>query len=100
MEFEVTAVSGFSAVLMDELDALEESAALAALEELAAPAVLEESAALDALEESTGASGGAAEEQATNINEEKIIRISAFQALAQPLFHVNCDKKCRFGPFW
>ncbi len=95
MELEVTAVSGFSAVLLDELEALEESAAPAALEELAAPVVLEESAApvvleesaeLDALEESTGASGGAAEEQATNKNEEKIIRISAFQAIAQPSF--------------
>jgi hypothetical protein len=83
LELEVTAVSGFSAVLLDELDALEESAAL---EELAAPVVLEESAALDALEESTGASGGAAEEQATNKNEEKIIRKSAFQAIAQPSF--------------
>ncbi len=86
LELEVTAVSGFSAVLLDELDALEESAAPAALEDSAAPVVLEESAELDALEESTGASGGAAEEQATNKNVEKIIRTSAFQAIAQPSF--------------
>ncbi len=48
--------------------------------------VFEESAAPVASGESTGASGGVAEEQATNKNEVKIIRTSAFQAIAKPSF--------------
>ena len=83
MELVVTAGSGFSAVLLEEFDGLEESAA---------PVVLEESAALDAAEESIGASGGVAEEQATNKNEEKIIRISALRAIAKPSFMQSVDE--------
>jgi len=56
------------------------------LEESAVPEVLEESTALLAPDDSTGDSGGVDEEQATNKNEVKIIRKSAFQAIANPSF--------------
>lgn len=87
LELEVTAGSGFSAVVLEEFDVLEESAVL--LEEVDA---LEESAALDAPGESIGASGGVAEEQATNKNDEKIIRISALRAIAKPSFMQSVDE--------
>ncbi len=91
MEFEVAAISGFSAMLLDELDGLEESAAPVALEDSVAPDVLDASKD-DASKESIGASGGAAEEQATNKIEEKMIRTSALQTIAKPPFMQSVTK--------
>ena len=81
MELELTAGSGFSAVLPEEFDVVGESTVL--LEEFDG---LEASAAPVGPEVSRGTSGGVDEEQATKNIVGRIIRKSALQAIAKPLF--------------